>query len=138
MAALVAPYTASEIMPLLQGSAVGAAKSCTGDKNGTECGVRWYTDYDGSTGMSNQLSATSLFTANLVSFSNKAPSGQSGSKNATSVTSTGSADGTSTNTSSGSSGSAGATKTGTNAASVLAVGPVAFVAAVVIGAVAWL
>ncbi|KAJ5296692.1 uncharacterized protein N7443_007585 [Penicillium atrosanguineum] len=134
MAALVAPYTASDIMPLLQGSAVGAAKSCTGDKNDTECGVRWYTDYDGSDGMSSQLSATSLFTANLVSFSKKAPSSQSGSENTTSVTSTGSANGTS----SGSSGSAGATKSSTNIASVLAVGPVALVAAVVAGAVSLL
>ncbi|KAJ5668060.1 glycoside hydrolase [Penicillium maclennaniae] len=134
MAALVAPYTASDIMPLLQGSAVGAAKSCTGDKNNTECGVKWYAAYDDSDGMPSQLSATSLFTANLVSFSKKAASVQSASTNTTSVTSTGSANGTDP----GSSSSAGATQTGTNAASVLVVGPVAFVAAVIAGAVAWL
>lgn len=129
MAAVVAPYTASEIMPLLQGSAVGAAKSCTGSLNGTECGVKWYTEWDGTDSMSNQLSATGLFTANLVSFGKTAPATQSESRNTTSSTSTGSTNGTSSS-------SAGATTTGTSAASGLVVGPVALVAAIVAGAVA--
>jgi mannan endo-1,6-alpha-mannosidase len=133
MAAVVAPYTASDIMPLLQGSAVGAAKSCTGSSNGTECGVTWYTEWDGTDSMSNQLSATGLFTANLVSFGKAAPATQSESRNTTSSTSTGSGTGTS---SSNAEATTTGTTTGTSAASGLVVGPVALVAAIVAGTVA--
>jgi mannan endo-1,6-alpha-mannosidase len=129
MTALVTPYTDSDIVPLLHGSAVGAAKKCTGDKKGTECGMRWYTgEYYGFGGIPSQLSTTNIFTANLVSLSNKAPSTQA-DFNKTTPSTTGSATSTS-------SGAADATTTGANAASVLAVGPAALAAAVIAGAVA--
>lgn len=66
---LVAPYTASDIMPRLKASAVGAAKQCTGGSNHTLCGRRWYqSKWDGSANMAEQMSATSIFTSNLVAF----------------------------------------------------------------------
>jgi hypothetical protein len=90
--------------------------------------MTWYTgEYDGFDGMPSLLSATNLFTANLVSFSNKARSTQADS-NTTTPSTTGSATSTS-------SCAAGATTTGANAASVLAVGRPALVAAVIAGAV---
>lgn len=65
---VVAPYTASDIMPRLQGSAKGAAKACAGGKSDQNlCGQRWYSDYDGTENIiARQISATSIFTSNLV------------------------------------------------------------------------
>jgi mannan endo-1,6-alpha-mannosidase len=66
---VMAPYTKSEILERLQGSAVAAAKQCTGGDDGTVCGLQWYKEkWDGTTGMEAQMSATSLFTSNLVAF----------------------------------------------------------------------
>lgn len=129
--AILAPQTTSKILPLLQGSAIAAAKSCTGGANGTECGNQWYrSKYDGSTGMAQDLSATGLFTANLVAFEKQAPGTQAspagsstGSGNATSTTATGTA-------------GAAATTTGANAGSVLTSGVSAVVAGVVAAFVA--
>jgi mannan endo-1,6-alpha-mannosidase len=71
--ALLAPFTYDTILPKLQTSAEAAAKSCTGHDNNT-CGVRWYkSEYDGWIGMEEQISATNIFVANLISFSNAAP-----------------------------------------------------------------
>ncbi|KAJ5823764.1 Six-hairpin glycosidase [Penicillium robsamsonii] len=65
----MAPHTKSEILQRLQGSAVGAAKQCSGGDNGTVCGQQWYkAKWDGTAGMEAQLSATSVFTSNLVAF----------------------------------------------------------------------
>ncbi|KAI2786975.1 Mannan endo-1,6-alpha-mannosidase DCW1 [Penicillium oxalicum] len=66
--ALLVPSTYKFILPKLQTSAVAAAKSCTGHNNNT-CGVRWYqSTYDGWSGMEEQISATSLFVANMIQF----------------------------------------------------------------------
>lgn len=71
---LVAPYTVSDIIPRLKASAVGAAKQCTGGSNHTLCGRRWYQPkWDGTASMEEQISATSIFTSNLVVYNGKVP-----------------------------------------------------------------
>lgn len=65
--ALIVPSTYDSILPKLQGSAVAAAKACTGHNNNT-CGVRWYTEkWDGWSGLEEQMSVTSILAANLIS-----------------------------------------------------------------------
>jgi mannan endo-1,6-alpha-mannosidase len=65
---MLVPETADQIKPKLQSSAEAAAKTCTGNNNQT-CGIKWYTDkWDGTTGMEQEISATNVFLANLVSF----------------------------------------------------------------------
>ncbi|KAL5359001.1 glycosyl hydrolase family 76-domain-containing protein [Aspergillus floccosus] len=64
--ALIVPSTYDAILPKLQGSAVAAAKACTGNSNNT-CGVRWYTEkWDGWSGLEEQMSVTSILSANLI------------------------------------------------------------------------
>ncbi|PLB33858.1 glycoside hydrolase family 76 protein [Aspergillus candidus] len=64
--ARVVPTTRDRITPKLEGAARAAAKSCTGSKH-NECGMRWYEDkYDGNGGMEQDMSALSMFTANLI------------------------------------------------------------------------
>ena len=66
--ALVVPNTYDLIMPKLQTSALAAAKSCTGNNNYT-CGVQWYKwQWDGWTGMEEQISVSQVFSANLLPF----------------------------------------------------------------------
>lgn len=65
---IVAPYTAENITSRLRGSAVAAAKSCTGGNNNTLCGQRWYAPkWDGTATMGDQMSAVNIFTATLAS-----------------------------------------------------------------------
>ncbi|RAH75007.1 glycoside hydrolase family 76 protein [Aspergillus aculeatinus CBS 121060] len=96
LASLVAPYISSEVSSRLQASAVGAAKQCTGGNNQTLCGRRWYSDeWDGTDGREEQLSATSIFFANMAGFTGKGVATAAAAANQT----TGSAgtNGTSTN-----------------------------------------
>lgn len=131
--ALLAPQTTSKILPLLQGSAVAAAKSCTGGTNGTECGMKWYSGkYDGSTGLPEDLSATSLFTANLVAFDKQAPGTQANAAGAPS----GSGNGNSTTATSSGIAGAAATTTGANVGSVITSGLSGAVAGIVAAIVA--
>ncbi|EMR66944.1 putative glycoside hydrolase family 76 protein [Eutypa lata UCREL1] len=52
------PSKLAEIRPLLTTSAVAASKACSGGDDGTTCGQKWYTgDYDGVTGLGQQMSA---------------------------------------------------------------------------------
>lgn len=63
----VAPFTKDVIMSYLQHSAQGAARQCSGGKNGTTCGTRWTkSEYDGKTGLGQELSALNVFLANLA------------------------------------------------------------------------
>ena len=56
--AIVAPYIADSLWPLLFRSATAAAETCTGGENGITCGQKWYVGgYDGSYGIGQQLSA---------------------------------------------------------------------------------
>lgn len=63
----VAPFTRDKIASYLQSSAEGAAKQCSGGRNGTACGNRW-TDskYDGRPGLGQEMSALNVFLANLA------------------------------------------------------------------------
>lgn len=64
--ARVAPTTRDRITKKLEGAARAAAKSCTGSKH-DECGMRWYENkFDGNGGMEQDMSALSMFTANLM------------------------------------------------------------------------
>jgi mannan endo-1,6-alpha-mannosidase len=66
---IVAPYTAENITLRLRGSAVAAAKSCTGGQNNTLCGQRWYNSkWNGTATMEDQMSAVNIFTATLASY----------------------------------------------------------------------
>jgi mannan endo-1,6-alpha-mannosidase len=66
----MAPYTAETIMPLLQASAVAAAKQCTGTAgliNNAACGIQWTTGvWDGSTGVGQQMCALEVFQSLLI------------------------------------------------------------------------
>lgn len=62
-----APDTHTVITPLLQASAVAAAKQCVGGKNGRMCGLQWNKDkYDGSTGVGQQMAAMEVTLACMV------------------------------------------------------------------------
>ncbi|KAJ5811873.1 endo mannanase GH76 family [Penicillium riverlandense] len=66
---IVAPYIADNITSRLRGSAVAAAKSCTGGNNNTLCGQRWYdSKWNGTATMGDQMSAVNIFTAALASY----------------------------------------------------------------------
>ncbi|KAF7587100.1 hypothetical protein BBP40_007720 [Aspergillus hancockii] len=72
--ATIVPSTAERIIPRLQGSAEAAARQCSGGEDGTACGVRWYEDkWDGKNGIESQMSALSIFTANLMVQSTQDP-----------------------------------------------------------------
>ncbi|KAJ5110945.1 endo mannanase GH76 family [Penicillium argentinense] len=127
--AQVAPYTESNIIPLLQGSAVAAAKSCTGGTNDDLCGIKWYkSEYDGRSGFEQQLSATSILMTNMIAFGKQAPATQATASKPASGTSTGSPSSTSNTL---------VIKTDNadkdNGAGVLSGGPVAVVVAVMAG-----
>lgn len=71
VSAQLAPFTAPQILPLLQTSAKAAARTCTGASTTSGgpylCGNRWYFDsYDGKGGVGQQLSALSVIAANLI------------------------------------------------------------------------
>ncbi|PYI04628.1 mannan endo-1,6-alpha-mannosidase [Aspergillus sclerotiicarbonarius CBS 121057] len=130
---IMAPYTASDILPRLQGSAAGAAKQCSGGDSGTVCGVRWYqSTWDGWSGMEEDMSATSIFTSNLVAYKDQAPATQTTATNET-VSANGTVTGSGTTTTSTTSESSGVVKSG---ASALAYGPFGVIAAVVAVAIA--
>ncbi|PWY88204.1 mannan endo-1,6-alpha-mannosidase [Aspergillus heteromorphus CBS 117.55] len=134
---VVAPYTASEIIPRLQGSASGAAKQCSGGSNETLCGRRWYqTTWDGSADMEEQMSATSIFASNLVVYKDAGLATQATATNATTTEGgTGAGNGTSSTDASGG-GNGTVTGVTKNAGSTVVCGALGVVAAIVAGAVA--
>ncbi|RAL02471.1 glycoside hydrolase family 76 protein [Aspergillus ibericus CBS 121593] len=63
----IAPYTAGEIIPKIQQSALAAAKQCSGGDSGTQCGRRWYQpQWDGETSLETDMSALSVFSSNMI------------------------------------------------------------------------
>jgi mannan endo-1,6-alpha-mannosidase len=52
---LLVPSTYDTIMPKLQASASAAAQQCTGGDNGRMCGRRWYSSWDGTQGVGQQV-----------------------------------------------------------------------------------
>ncbi|KAJ5162312.1 endo mannanase GH76 family [Penicillium capsulatum] len=70
--ATVAPYTKSTILPLLQGSAAAAAKTCTGGDKKTLCSNRWYLQkFEVPGSLEEEIAATSIFTSNLIAFKHR-------------------------------------------------------------------
>lgn len=98
--AMLVPSTFNTILPKIQTSAQAAAKSCTGHSNST-CGVRWYqSKYDGWIGMEEQISATDVFTASMLSFNASAPVTSTTGGNSTSNPNAGNNDTTTSTTTS--------------------------------------
>jgi mannan endo-1,6-alpha-mannosidase len=68
VAALLVPDVKDQILERLATSAVAAGGQCSGGDDGTTCGQRWYESvYDGSVGVGEQMSATSIFANALIS-----------------------------------------------------------------------
>ncbi len=66
----MAPFTAGRVGEVLRASAQGAAASCTGGKNNT-CGSKWYLgEWDGTTGLGQELCALEATYALLVNQTN--------------------------------------------------------------------
>jgi mannan endo-1,6-alpha-mannosidase len=68
VSATLAPFTAAQIMPWLQGSATAALKVCSQDaSSNVVCGRKWYeTNDDGTRDIGNQMSTMSVVQANLI------------------------------------------------------------------------
>lgn len=65
----VAPWTYQRVMDKLRPSALAAANICTGGASGQMCGQKWYTgQFDGSTGVGEQMSALEVVQSNLISY----------------------------------------------------------------------
>ena len=129
--AQVAPYTESNIMFLLQGSALGAVATCTGGKKNDLCSTAWYKDeYDGSDSIEQQISVTSVLVSNLVAFDKENLATQSTAKNS-------SASGTTTGSASATSSESTSTETGAgdkdNGAGVVSSGPIVLITAMLMG-----
>jgi mannan endo-1,6-alpha-mannosidase len=64
----LAPFSAGQIMPLLQGSAAAAIKQCSGGPpGGIVCGRKWYAPADdGTRDIGNQMTALGIVSANLI------------------------------------------------------------------------
>jgi mannan endo-1,6-alpha-mannosidase len=64
----LAPFTSSYILPLLATSATAAAAQCDGGTDGTSCGEHWTdnSNYDGNTGLGQEMSALSVIQSNLI------------------------------------------------------------------------
>ena len=66
--ALIIPSLKEKILPKLQVSAEGAAKSCTGNGQNL-CGNRWwYGRYDGQNSMENAISGSQMMSAIMLKF----------------------------------------------------------------------
>lgn len=65
--ALIIPSLRDKILPKLQASAEGAAKSCTG-KGQSLCGNRWYGGYDGQNSMENSITGSQMMSAVMLKF----------------------------------------------------------------------
>lgn len=67
----LASYTTSVINPLLESTALAAAKYCDAGTNGTQC-IMWWNGAAGpaTLGVGQQMSALNVFNANMVKFMN--------------------------------------------------------------------
>ncbi|GLB04947.1 hypothetical protein AtubIFM57258_010974 [Aspergillus tubingensis] len=133
LTSMLAPYTSSDILPRLQGSAVGAAKQCSGGSSNTTCGQHWYkSSWDGTEGIEEEMSATSIFTSNLVAYKHLSPATKTTATNVTSSAGTDTGNGTTTASTAAGSNSV----VPTNGANSLPCGPFGVAVAIVAGAFA--
>jgi mannan endo-1,6-alpha-mannosidase len=63
---MLAPFTADQILPWLQGSATAALKRCTGTAPGIVCGRRWYRDDNEAPDIGHQMTVMSVVQSNLI------------------------------------------------------------------------
>lgn len=64
----IAPHTYDVIMPKLRTSAQAAAAQCNGGPDGNTCGIVWtQPNWDGSTGVGEQMCALEVIQSNLIS-----------------------------------------------------------------------
>jgi mannan endo-1,6-alpha-mannosidase len=64
----VAPWASDSLMPLIQTSAAGAAKTCNAGSDGNQCGLKWNAGTnDGFMGVGEQMSALEVIQSNLIS-----------------------------------------------------------------------
>jgi mannan endo-1,6-alpha-mannosidase len=71
LVARLVPYTATEIYPLLESSALAAGNHCNVGTSGQMCSMLWTTKPDDTTPvMGPQMSALNVFLANMMTFSN--------------------------------------------------------------------
>ena len=63
-----APFTYNLLMPKLRTSAIAAVQQCSGGANGQMCGQKWTqgTQWDGSQGVGQQMSALEVIQSNLI------------------------------------------------------------------------
>ena len=63
-----APFIHDLVMPKLRTSAIAAAQQCSGGSNGQMCGSKWTqgTQWDGTQGVGQQMSALEVIQANLI------------------------------------------------------------------------
>lgn len=106
------------ITSILQTSATAAASQCTGGEIGTACGSDWVSrEFDGSTGLGEDLSALEVILANL-------PAGQvrtaDGARNGTGTSESGTENGTQTSSADEAGSTSGASGTGIVESSSLA------------------
>jgi mannan endo-1,6-alpha-mannosidase len=73
--AQLVPELADQIWPYLEKSGVAAAGQCSGGSDGNTCGMKWtQTEWDGSYGVGQQMSALSAVGVNMLRIGNlKAP-----------------------------------------------------------------
>lgn len=64
----LAPFVYDLVMPQLKTSAIAAAAQCSGGNSKTLCGMKWTqgANWDGTTGVGQQMGALSVIQANLV------------------------------------------------------------------------
>ena len=75
-ATTIIPGEDNKILPKLKASAKAAAQQCSGGSDGKTCGQRWYQpNWDGSSGLEQQISALSVITSSLVHGFNSGGSG---------------------------------------------------------------
>ncbi|KAI6296836.1 hypothetical protein MCOR29_000552 [Pyricularia oryzae] len=73
-ATTVAPFTRAQVLPILRKSAEAAVATCTGGKDGRQCGFKWSTrEFDGKTGAGQQMNVLGAVTSLLQKASQSAP-----------------------------------------------------------------
>lgn len=133
----MAPYTTSDIVPRLQKSALGAAKQCSGGSNDTLCGQHWsMSDWDGNSNIQTEMSATSIFSSNMVVYSDGNVGTEATPANSSTTSASGTATGTATGSATGTTTASPSSTGKDDAGSALGGGPIGVSAGIVAGIVA--
>jgi mannan endo-1,6-alpha-mannosidase len=84
----MAPFTYETTAPLLLSSAKAAVAQCTGQPNGTACGLKWYLNgtWDGTTGVGQQMAALEVVLGTMVGHATAAVTNSTGGTSASNPT----------------------------------------------------